>query len=50
MACHSLPDSVAAVRSSAVDEDGIAASFAGQHKTYLNITGADAILQAVVHC
>ena len=28
-----------AVRSSAVDEDGDAASFAGQHETYLNITG-----------
>jgi len=50
MACHSLPDFVAAVRSSAVDEDGAAASFAGQHETYLNIVGADAILQAVAHC
>src|SRR5512141_539241 len=29
MACHSLPEFVAAVRSSAVDEDGAAASFAG---------------------
>ena len=25
-------------------------SFAGQYKTYLNIAGADAILQAVVRC
>jgi len=39
MACHSLPDLVAAVRSSAVDEDGAVASFAGQHETYLIIVG-----------
>ncbi len=50
MACHSLPDFVAAVRSSAVDEDGVTASFAGQHETYLNIVGADAIIQAVSRC
>ncbi|MBI1800919.1 MAG: PEP/pyruvate-binding domain-containing protein [Chloroflexi bacterium] len=39
-----------AVRSSAVDEDGSGASFAGQHDTYLNITGAEAIAQAVARC
>jgi phosphoenolpyruvate synthase/pyruvate phosphate dikinase len=39
-----------AVRSSAVDEDGGAASFAGQHETYLNIAGADAVIQAVERC
>jgi phosphoenolpyruvate synthase/pyruvate phosphate dikinase len=50
MACHGLPDFIAAVRSSAVDEDGTTASFAGQHETYLNIVGADAILQAVTRC
>jgi len=50
MACHSLPELVVAVRSSAVDEDGAAASFAGQHETYLNIVGADAIIQAVTRC
>ncbi|HJS18858.1 MAG TPA: PEP/pyruvate-binding domain-containing protein [Anaerolineales bacterium] len=50
MACHSLPDFLAAVRSSAVDEDGETASFAGQHETYLNIVGADAIIQAVTRC
>jgi pyruvate,water dikinase len=50
MACHSLSDFVAAVRSSAVDEDGAAASFAGQHETYLNIVGAEAILQAITRC
>ena len=50
MNCHSLPDFTAAVRSSAVDEDGATASFAGQHETYLNIVGADAIIQAVTRC
>ncbi len=50
MSCHSLPDFVAAVRSSAVDEDGETASFAGQHETYLNIVGPDAIIQAVNNC
>jgi pyruvate,water dikinase len=50
MNCHRLPDFIAAVRSSAVDEDGATASFAGQHETYLNIVGADAIIQAVICC
>jgi len=50
MACHSLPELVVAVRSSAADEDGAGASFAGQHETYLNIVGADAIIQAVTRC
>ena len=50
MACHSLDDFIAAVRSSAVDEDGATVSFAGQHETYLNIIGADAIIQAVTRC
>ena len=50
MACHSLPEFIAAVRSSAVDEDSITASFAGQHETYLNIVGADVIIQAVIRC
>lgn len=36
-----------AVRSSAWDEDGAQASFAGMHDTFLNITGLDAILEAV---
>src|SRR5512146_2072331 len=50
MACHRLSEFIAAVRSSAVDEDGATTSFAGQHETYLNIVGADAILQAVTRC
>jgi pyruvate,water dikinase len=39
-----------AVRSSALDEDGAAASFAGQHETYLNIVGPDAVAEAVARC
>lgn len=50
MACHSLPEFIAAVRSSAVDEDGATASFAGQHETYLNIVGADEILKVIIRC
>jgi pyruvate,water dikinase len=36
-----------AVRSSAVDEDGAEASFAGQHLTLLNVPGADAVADAL---
>ncbi|MEP7355766.1 MAG: PEP/pyruvate-binding domain-containing protein [Anaerolineales bacterium] len=50
MACHRLPDFVGAVRSSAVDEDGAAASFAGQHETYLNVVGVDEIIRAITRC
>ena len=39
-----------AVRSSAIDEDGDAHSFAGQHETFLNVEGVDAIAEAVVLC
>jgi phosphoenolpyruvate synthase/pyruvate phosphate dikinase len=39
-----------AVRSSAVDEDGAHASFAGQHETYLNVVGAEAVAEAVERC
>lgn len=39
-----------AVRSSAIDEDGPLASFAGQHDTYLNIIGIDALVDAVERC
>jgi phosphoenolpyruvate synthase/pyruvate phosphate dikinase len=39
-----------AVRSSAVDEDGGMASYAGQHETSLNIVGVEAVADAVVHC
>src|SRR3954449_8138875 len=36
-----------AVRSSCVDEDGAAASFAGQHQTVLNVTSAHGVADAV---
>lgn len=39
-----------AVRSSAIDEDRQAASFAGQYETYLNISGAEAVCTAVTRC
>lgn len=39
-----------AVRSSATAEDLPHASFAGQQDTYLNVIGADAVLDAVRHC
>jgi phosphoenolpyruvate synthase/pyruvate phosphate dikinase len=43
-------DLAVAVRSSAVDEDGAAASFAGQHETYLNVRGVAAVAEAVGAC
>lgn len=39
-----------AVRSSAIDEDGASASFAGQHDTYLNITAVDPVTDAIQSC
>ncbi|RKZ39501.1 MAG: hypothetical protein DRQ49_11295 [Gammaproteobacteria bacterium] len=39
-----------AVRSSAIDEDGQNASFAGQYETYLNQVGIDAVAKAVARC
>jgi phosphoenolpyruvate synthase/pyruvate phosphate dikinase len=39
-----------AVRSSALDEDGHAASFAGQHASYLNLAGVEAVAEAVLSC
>jgi len=39
-----------AVRSSATAEDTASASFAGMNETYLNISGADAVVDAVRRC
>lgn len=39
-----------AVRSSALDEDGESLSFAGQHKTLLNVIGPDPVASAVRSC
>lgn len=43
-------DAPVAVRSSATAEDLPNASFAGQQETYLNICGAEAVLEAVKKC
>jgi pyruvate,water dikinase len=43
-------DPAVAVRSSATAEDLPEASFAGQQETYLNIDGADAVLEATRQC
>jgi pyruvate,water dikinase len=39
-----------AVRSSALDEDGATASFAGQHETYLNVVGVEGVAEAIARC
>ena len=39
-----------AVRSSALDEDGVSASFAGQHDTFLNVVGEQAVADAIAGC
>jgi pyruvate, water dikinase len=45
-----VEDPPVAVRSSAVDEDGPHASFAGQHDTFLNVTGAEQVWWALSRC
>lgn len=44
------PSGPVAVRSSAVSEDGLTASFAGQQESYLNVRGGDAVLDRVREC
>ncbi|HZT11799.1 MAG TPA: PEP/pyruvate-binding domain-containing protein, partial [Candidatus Baltobacteraceae bacterium] len=44
------PSLSVAVRSSATAEDLPTASFAGQHESFLNVAGADAVLEAYVRC
>lgn len=39
-----------AVRSSAASEDGIHASFAGLYESYLNLSAAEAVCEAVLRC
>ena len=39
-----------AVRSSALDEDGSSTSFAGQHDTFLNVSGEEAVAGAIAKC
>ncbi|KPA18169.1 phosphoenolpyruvate synthase [Candidatus Magnetomorum sp. HK-1] len=45
-----LKEPSVAVRSSAIDEDNINASFAGQFKTYLNVKGCENVIQAIINC
>ena len=47
---YHLEEPRVAVRSSAVGEDGQNASFAGQYETYLNLVGADAVVEAIGRC
>ncbi len=49
-AYRSINNAPVAVRSSATAEDLPDMSFAGQQDTYLNVVGADALLEAVVNC
>ena len=44
------PRAAVAVRSSATAEDTAATSFAGMNETYLNVRGADAVIDAVRRC
>jgi pyruvate, water dikinase len=43
-------DAFVAVRSSACAEDGEAASFAGQQETFLNVVGAESVVDKVTRC
>ena len=45
-----VADPPVAVRSSAIDEDGAGASFAGQHDTYLGVSGVDQVWWAIARC
>jgi pyruvate,water dikinase len=49
-AYRELGGSEVAVRSSGTAEDLASASFAGQHDTFLNVSGPDALLDAVRAC
>jgi pyruvate,water dikinase len=49
-AYHLLGGGPVAVRSSATAEDGSLTSFAGQQETFLGVTGAAAVLDAIARC
>jgi len=50
LGCEQLGCGAVAVRSSAVGEDSEAASFAGQHDTFLGVRGPDAVTTYVREC
>jgi rifampicin phosphotransferase len=50
MKLSDVTQAVVAVRSSAVAEDLAGASFAGQHDSYLNVQGSEAVLASVRKC
>ncbi len=47
---HRSSDILVAVRSSATAEDLPGASFAGQQETYLNVRGADEVIEKTIRC
>jgi phosphohistidine swiveling domain-containing protein len=47
---HDLVNCAIAVRSSAVSEDGLQASFAGIHQSVLNVYGVDSTRDAILRC
>src|SRR5574340_96060 len=49
-AYRALDEPAVAVRSSATAEDTLELSFAGQQDTYLNVTGSEALIKAVIDC
>jgi pyruvate,water dikinase len=50
LACETQQNLAVAIRSSALDEDGRAASFAGLYESYLNIRGAGNVIEMVLRC
>ncbi|WP_120495743.1 PEP/pyruvate-binding domain-containing protein [Kiloniella sp. EL199] len=50
LSMHDLQHADLAVRSSAVGEDGVSASFAGQHQSILSVRGIDALILAIKQC
>ena len=47
---QSIGSGLVAVRSSAIGEDGVDSSFAGQYETILNVEGIDSLKRAINQC